>query len=268
MRLLKLTFVMAAAVTLSGCLAADTLIKVKADGSGTIEQTVLVSTNALDMMGGMAAMGGEGKGALPADMFDESKLREAASRLGEDVRFVSSQPLETNGMKGVKAIYAFTDVSRIKVSPGPDLPVGAPQGTQAESLSFKMTKGAAGSVLTITMPQPKEDAKATGTPSAPESMPPEAAGMMEMMKSMMKGMRVAVAVEVAGTIAKTNAQHRTGSRVTLLEVDMDTLMQDPAMMQSLQGKMRPGASAADLQAAIAGVKGVKMSGPTVTIEWR
>jgi hypothetical protein len=107
--------------------------------------------------------------------------------------------------------------------------------------------------------------KVAATPDAPQQVPPEMMGMMQML---LKGLKVTVAVEVAGKISRTDAQYHTDNAVTLLEVDMDTLMQDPAMLQALQGKLRPGASPQELQAAFAGAKGVKFSGPVVNVEWR
>jgi hypothetical protein len=263
--------VLAAAAAAAGCLSADTLIKVTSSGSGTIEQTVMMNANAIDMLAGMSAMGGEAGKSGSADMFSEKSMREAASRMGEGVRYVSSQPVEANGMKGVKALYAFDDITKLKVSESPDVQAmsGTPgAGSRAErQISFQFAKKGGASLLTVNLPQAaKPD---TSKPAQkPESVPPEASAMVDMMKAMMKGLRVAVNVQVDGAITSTNAKYRTGSRVTLLEVDFDQLMQDEAAMRALQGNLRPGASPADLQAAFADLKGVEMGGPTVTIEWK
>lgn len=276
MRLLRLACIVTAAGVAGGCLQADTLVRVKADGSGTIEQTVLVSQNAMGMMSAMGQTGGQKGQASPADrFFKESSFREAAERLGSGVRFVSMQPAAIEGMKGVKALYAFEDITKVQVSqdssvPGmgePENEPDAPKGTKDAKdsrIRFDLQKRAGGGLLTIKMPAP-ESTEAKASPSQAQPMPPEAMGMVQMM---LKGMKVRVAVEVAGTIVRTDAAHHSDTTVTLLEVDMDTLMQDPAAMQTLQGKLRPGASAEELQAAFRGMKGVKMSGPVVKVEWR
>lgn len=271
MRPIKCALVMVAAAALSGCLSADTLIKVNADGTGSLEQSVLISQGAVGMLGAMGQMGGE-PGAPPPSidqMFSETSLREAAGRLGQGVRYVSSQPAETPGMKGVKAVYAFDDVTKLRVNESPSMP--GMGGSQAESprapITFDLKRQAGGAALTITMPQRDQAAPAQTPerPDAPSEIPPEAMGMMQMM---LKGMKVSVGVQVSGRIVRTDAAHHSDTTVTLLEVDMDSLLQDPEALQMLQGKLRPGASPEEIQAVLRGVKGVKLSGPIVNIEWR
>src|SRR5688572_18202869 len=91
-------FVLAAtACSLSGCLSSDTLINVRADGTGTIEQTILANLKTIEMFAGMAgAQGGAPASPIPkpADMLDEAKLKEAAARFGKGVRYVSSAPMK------------------------------------------------------------------------------------------------------------------------------------------------------------------------------
>ena len=57
MRSLRLLGVFLATVVLTACLNSTTLVKVKPDGSGTVEQTTLVNMAALKGM-----MGGQGGG--------------------------------------------------------------------------------------------------------------------------------------------------------------------------------------------------------------
>jgi hypothetical protein len=44
---------------------------------------------------------------------------------------------------------------------------------------------------------------------------------------------------VVGTIIKTNADHVSGSRVTLLEMDLGQLLQDEAKLKELQNRSGP-----------------------------
>ena len=270
MRHLRLACVVATAALAAGCLQANTLVKVKADGSGTIEQTMFISQQAMGMMGAMAKMG-EQKEDMPSpnDFFSEAKFREAAGRLGPGVTFVSMQPLTSEGMQGVKAIYAFTDITQVRVDQGQSVPGMPGQETQTsgrQPITFQLRKQASGAAMTITMPEPGPGSQQDeAPPKQAQQVPPEMMGMMQML---LKGMKVRVAVEVEGKILKTDAAHHTDNTVTLFEVDMDTLMQDPAMLQTLQGKLRPGASPQELQAALSGMKGVKFSGPVVNVAWK
>jgi hypothetical protein len=91
---------------------------------------------------------------------------------------------------------------------------------------------------------------------------------MEMMKSMFKGFKVSIDVVVAGAIVKTNADHVAGSRVTLLEMDMEALLTDDAKLKELQKVLGPGASVSELKPYLKDVKGLKINDPVVTIAFK
>ena len=79
--------------------------------------------------------------------------------------------------------------------------------------------------------------------------------MMNMIKSMFQGFKLDIALEVVGTIVKTNAEYVTGSRLTLLEMDMDALLADEAKFKALQGKLGPDAVAHGIEALPEGHQG-------------
>lgn len=269
MRTVKLGIVAASCVVLTGCLSSTTLLKVSANGSGTIEQTMLVRTSALEMMAGM---GGSENAPSMDRMFSDEQFRTAAAGLGEGVRFVSAEHLQQGDMKGAKAVYAFDDITRLRLREGPQFP-GLPGMAEAAReeppFRFELSRSGGASVLTIRMPEPSKGEG--GTPpempkEMPEQMPPEAMGMMKMM---FQNLKVGVAVEVDGEIVRTNAQHREGSRVTIVEVDFNELMKDEASFKAIQGKIGPGATPADLRDTLQNLKGVKVNTDRViTIEWK
>jgi hypothetical protein len=78
------------------------------------------------------------------------------------------------------------------------------------------------------------------------------------MKMMMAGMFVDVTMNVNGRIVKSNVPTE-GTKVTLLQLDVDKLFGDPTAMDKLQ--------AATSLKALAGIPGLKVpTEPTVTIE--
>lgn len=262
--------VVVAALLGAGCIQSSTLIKVKADGSGTIEQEMLVGSDALNMM---AAMGG-GADERPAELFDEESMRKTGEKLGEGVRLVSHEPVERNGMKGARAVYAFDDINALKVSETPALPdVGGGEGQATGSdFTLRLERRGSSRVLTISTPESKEgegevpEEMPGEMPDMPEAIPPEAMGMMKMM---FQNLKVSVAVEVDGEIIRTNAEHRDGSRVTIVEVDFGELMKDEESFKAIQGKLGPGRMSPDLQKTLRSLKGVKVNTEDViTIEWR
>jgi hypothetical protein len=268
MSLFRFAIVGALAVSLSGCINSSTLVKVKPDGSGTIEQTLLVNAQALK--GLMAGMGGgqvkEGGPGVPS----EAEFKRMAERIG--AKPVSLTPLKENGFEGAKALFAFDDITKIRVDQDPQLagsgsPGGSPGGKESP-IRFTFAKQGGSSVLTIMFDE-KQAAGATAemqskTPSI-ESIDPQ---MMQMVKTMFQGFKVAVDLEVDGKIVKTNADYVNGSRITLLEIEMAGLFEDEAKLKALQSKIGPGATISEIKPYLKDVKGVKINHPTVVIEYR
>src|SRR3954447_6374417 len=82
---------------LTGCLQMEQVVKLKADGSGTIEETVVLSKAGLaameQMVGALGPATGkkkEGASAMP-DLYDEAKIKAAAAKMGDGVTFVSAE---------------------------------------------------------------------------------------------------------------------------------------------------------------------------------
>ena len=263
MRILRVVTILAVSVCLTGCINSGTLIKVKADGSGTVEQTLLMNVATLKaMMSGI-----DPKGEMQKSPFSDAQLKQVAERLGKGVRFVSSTPMSQGGFEGVKAIYAFDDINQVRVDQDPNFGPSADSRTAAsqEPVTFKHTKQGGNSVLTVSF---NENAKApadTPMPNQPENMDP---AMLQMMKSMFQGFKVAIDLEVEGKIVKTNADYVNGSKITLLEIDMASLLEDEAKLRAIQSKLKPGASIADVKPYLKDVKGVKINNPVVTVEYR
>jgi hypothetical protein len=280
MRRLAVVLVAALSALSAACFQSETVIRVKADGTGTIEQTNLANKEMLGMAAGMAKQavenaGGATGGTAPnmdnlGDLFDEAKIREQASSFGLGVRFVSSAPLAQNGLTGVKATFAFDDVRLLNLNNRQ----GGSGATPTPQLRFDLEKpvGEGPTLLRIRLPQgarssadPPAETAAPATPAQRPDLPPEA---LAMVRTMFKGARVDVAVEVDGAIVTTDAPKRDGSRVSIFALDFERLLSDPSKFSALQG-LKPGTDFATARKALEGVPGVLLpSAPTVTIEFR
>jgi hypothetical protein len=200
----------------------------------------------------------------------EAEFKRAGERMG--VRPVSLTPITEGGFEGAKAIYAFDDITKVRVDQDPQLggrTAGAPPGSPSSNnpIKFALVRQGATSVLTITVDEKAADsatAKAQDAPSL-DSIDP---AMMQMIKTMFDGFRILIDVEVDGKIVKTNADYVDGSRITLLEVDMAGVFADEAKLKALQSKVQPGASISELRPYLKDIKGVKVNHPSVTIEFR
>ena len=253
----------------SGCLQIEQVIKLKPDGSGTVEETLLMSKEAVASMQQMASgFGGKADAGKGFELLDEKKLKEQAAKMGEGVTFVSAKKIDTEKSEGFAAVYAFADINKLKVDQNPGSAMPGPMGgkspdggkSKKEQLLFKFAKGRPAE-LTITMPKPDE--KAAEKKPQMEGMEDMA---MQMMGQMFKDMKVTIAVEVVGTIEETNAEYRDGSRVTLMEMDFNKLLSDPAKFKAL-AKENP-KTLQEAKVLLKGLDGVKVeAAPVVKIKF-
>jgi hypothetical protein len=265
---------------LTGCITSETLIKLNADRSGTIEQLILVNVKTMEalprMMGEM--MGGDvkssssssSKDVSPLDVFDEAQLRADAAKLGEGVRFVSTGKIVRGDMQGARVVYAFDDVNVLTIQPDP--PMGAmgdaaPEGDGSEPLDLAFTRLPNGHTLLTVRFDEADAPNSRKTPAAGKGakggMPD---GMEDMMRQMFDGFRVAIDIEVNGAIVNTSSPFVDGSRVTVLEMDLGLLLRDTANLKILD-RIEPGASMAEMMPRLKDVKGIKVNQSPVTIEF-
>jgi hypothetical protein len=267
MRSIRALVGVALAVTLTGCINSTTLIKVKPDGSGTVEQTTLVNLAALKGMLPPGASQTAGPG-----MVSEAELKRTAEKMGKGVRLVSSTPVNEGGFEGVKAIFAFDDINQVQVNQDAAFGGGSnpdrPAAPDDDPVRFKLTRNGAASVLTITIQDKpgagasKDGAQQTDMPDMTDPM------MMGMLKTMFQGFKVVIGLDVMGSIVKTNAEHVSGSHVTLLEMDMAAQLEDEAKFKTLQGQLGPDASLSTVKPYLKDIKGIKVDGPVINIEFR
>jgi hypothetical protein len=267
---LRVLLCMGLGIVASGCLNSASVIRVKPDGSGTIEQTMLVNLAAVKgLMGGMGAAAGKEASKETGPMLNEAEFKRTAERMG--VRPVSLTPAKQGNFEGQKAIYAFDDISKIRVDQDPQVAGATNKFSSSAAASnpirFGFTRNGGTSTLTITVDEKvasEASAKVQQAPSLDKIDPT----MMQMIKTMFDGFHVLIDLELDGKIVKTNADYVAGSRITLLEVDMNSVLADQGKLSVLQSKIKPGVSLSELRPYLKDIQGVKVNHPTVTIEYR
>ena len=80
--------------------------------------------------------------------------------------------------------------------------------------------------------------------------------MLPMMQQMFIDMRISMSVEVVGKITATNAANKEGSRVTLLDVDFNKILADPAKMKAMTKIKDP--NSAEAKAFLKTIPGMKV----------
>ncbi|MEW6365686.1 MAG: hypothetical protein AB1714_13740 [Acidobacteriota bacterium] len=273
-RLCALVAVGAMLAVTMGCINSETLIKVNADGSGTIVETMTMNPEAIKQMA--KQMGGEGgessmKMTEKKEPFSEAEAKAKVAQFGQGVTFVSAEPIDTKEAKGMRVTYAFKDVTKLNISQKPAGPGPAGAGEPAKAADEDQLKFAfarlpnGNSLLTIHTGGMGDAMKKGSGSSAPaakqEETPPE---MLEMMKGMFKGLRIAVLIDVDGKIVKTNSPYVSGSSVTILDINFEALMNEEDKLKQLDSS----ASIESMKAVLKDVKGIKVNlDPDVKIEF-
>jgi len=286
------------AVLLSGCIQDTIVIHVKPDGSGTIEETCLLSNTMIDLMESIAgSVTGSGKGEGVQDSKDTTKessrketkrtrehviakmakeAEERAETFGSTVKFISAKPVKTDTAGGYNAVYAFQDISQVRVNQNPGARINGKTAEKSDSpkeeyLLFKFTKGPP-SKLVVTLPQEKEIG---GDRASTQNVAKDTAGKSnkettdqapEMMKNILQDMKVKIALQFEGTILKTNAAYIDGSTITLIEMDVDKIISNATLFKQMLS-INP-QSVGDTKALLKDVEGLKFetSNP-VTVEF-
>lgn len=260
MRLMRrVVAVMSLAVMLSGCFQVETTVSVNQDGSGRVEERMLMSDKVISQIDEMAKAfaGPEGK-PEKFSLHDVKSLRKRAGEMGEGVTFVSSKAISSGGYSGYRATYAFKDINKLRLGQeGARKMAGQGEKTAATEhpFMFRFTPGRKAHLVVIPpaaekspdrteAPDDRQDKEQAAKPRLTPEQEKEVADMV-------KGMRFSMAVEVNGTVLESNATHRDGRRITVFEFDLDKMGADPARLELLK-KAEP----ADFAAAKELLKGL------------
>jgi hypothetical protein len=263
MRLLRWILLLSAASASAACFQMTTVVHVKGDASGTIDQRLVFSQAALAQMRQLAALGGSN--GRPIDPVSEDQARTDAARLGPGTTLVSSTAIEDGSGHGRESVYAFTDVNQLHVNPQPAAPGGLRVradgvDSSAKAITFTLVHQANGNaLLTVMVPLPELPAGGLLSGDATHS-----AQQIAMLRQMFAGARVSIAVEPAGTLVHTSSPFVDGSRVTLLDVNVDQLLRDETLLPRVQAAR----SADELKAILQGAPGLKINfDGAITIEF-
>lgn len=252
-----------AALVLPGCLQSETTIHLNKDGSGTVVEQTTLGAQMMAMLNQMSALGGgEAKDPL-ASMFSVEKATARAATMGEGVTVEKSVPFEAGGNKGARTTYRFTDINKLRFSPGDSMSDLSPAGAQApgapETPKQKpVAFSYAGGTLTITMPEPeKPAADAPKPPDAPAA--PDLADNPQMeasMKQMLGDMKMSLKLVIEPGIDETDATHHEGNTITLMSMEMGKLLEKPGTFKKLQSAPKDDPAAA--MELLKGIEGMKM----------
>jgi hypothetical protein len=269
------------ALSFSSCLEVNNTVNLKKDGSGTIVEEIKLGGQIVSMLDGVAGLGGEG--GEKKEMFSEDKGKERAEKLGKGVTLTKFEKIEGNGSKGARMTFQFSDINTVQLSDSTSsLQQMGPLGADAKPADPEkpMTFIYKDGVLTLTNPSADSDAekkadakKAVDEMKAklpegadlPDAEGPEAQQMQAMMMEMMKDMKMSLKINIVDGIAETDATHRDGNTVTLMDMNFGKLMENPEVMKDLKNLNMQ--DPAEMQKKLANIDGVKAEAKkTITIK--
>lgn len=287
---MKRSFVLlflAAGLVLGGCIETRLLVSVNPDGSGSITETVKMKKAIGEMFRDMAmSMQKDMQGAMDEDeaetqqeatppelpeemeMFSEETIRAAADKMGSGVRYEHHEMIDTPEHTGYMATYVFDDINTVLVSQDPtskvpDMPgIESSEGEGGDDLvAFRFTPGNP-ATLVVRNPQDMNDdgdEESSSSEEAGEEGEPEGeenAEGMEQMKEFFRDMRMLLQVRVEGSITSTNATHVEGSTVTMMDIDFNTLLDDPERFKELEKAETAGPEA--MKALLKSIPGLRV----------
>jgi ribosomal protein S20 len=266
-------------IVLSGCIQSNTVIRVNPDGSGVVEETVLLSPLLVASMqnlarkapdeasADMAAGKGKEKTEDPGGGGDyiKKQIEEAKAKIeaqGSDIKFISAVPVKTETMTGYRTVYSFRDINKLSINQNPSDKTGKGDpktdkaGKKKELLMFSFARGAV-STLTVRMPERDDKAnKKDKLKTESKKTPEEEAAAAEALKMFFKDMSVKIDIEVTGAIVGTNATYRDKSRITLLDMEFGKIFENKEAFDRLS-KAQP-KTIEEMKTIVKDIKGLKI----------
>ena len=252
MRILKLLLITIISVALfAGCLKVNTKLKVNKDGSGTIEEKVLMSDAVVSMMKEfMSSFQDSSSTPEEFKLFKEDELTDKAMGYGEGVEYAHGEEIKVDGWEGYKAVYSFEDINQIQITTDPNDKIESGELGEREYFLFEFTRGS-NSELVINRPDI--------SPSDMEIETEEESGNNQLddkFIKMLDGMMMKVSVEFEGKIIETNAEYADKNNITLLDIDFGKILKNKKGLEML--KNNPPKNLDDMKIIIENIPGMKI----------
>ena len=228
--------ILSIAIIFSGCIDVETNLKVNKDGSGTIEETVLISNEVVKMLHEFAGTFGDSTEANSFKIFDGNELKQKASGYGTGVEYVSGEEIIKDDQQGFRVVYSFKDLNNISLSPDPENQISLGEDVEktepdSDQFRFKFIPGDTPKVIIsakINEPKP-----GSGEMESQDSeITPEDSTFLEMMK----GMKINMNVIFNGEIVSTNSSYKGKNKITLLGIDFGKIISNPEAFKKLNQK--------------------------------
>ncbi len=245
-----------------GCIELSTKININPDGSGTVEETVLMTTEMVQMLNEfMTGFGSDTTKPEEFKLYNEEDLKGRASKMGEGVEFASGTEIKNKSKEGYKVVYSFSDLNKLKIDQSPDSRIPdfdlEYEVKENKYVTFSFTRGNT-SEINIKMPDVKkdEDEQEEADSSTEAENDSLSENDLSEMKFFMKDLSVSLMVKVNGEIIETNAIHHEDSSITLFSLNFGELLNNTEKLNELS-KINPD-DLKELSEVVKDIPGVKI----------
>lgn len=219
----------------AGCLEVNTTIHLNTDGSGKIEESVLMSSQVVQMLSAFAgSFDSTATDTNKFSLFKEDELIADTAKYGAGIKYISGKELKADGKEGYTALYSFTDINNLKINQNPNSKIDMEgikfeEDSTNESLQFKFIKGEP-SFLTIKTALNKNKKDSDQVEAVQDTLSSDFQGVDEFLK-LMKDMHIALKLDISGNITETNASYVDGNEITLFDINFNDLFSDPEKLK-------------------------------------
>lgn len=240
LKVTRLIFILFISAALSGCIEVNTLITVNNDGSGTVEETVMLSREIIDMITELQSSFAPDTASIePFQFYKEEELQNNAELYGVEVSYISSEQLSAETKEGYRVKYGFKDINNLKINQNPNSRVKLESfeeepEVQEEFITFNFIKDKP-SEIRIYLPLDKQLEKQENE-SVDKEKPTDmdTTGMTDQLIKIFQDLKFALAVDVNGKIIQTNAEYVEKNRVTLFEISFAELISNAEKLKEFK----------------------------------
>jgi hypothetical protein len=231
-------------LSIIGCIESTTIVHLREDGSGEIEETFLLRNDVIRAFERAAAR--EGSDTADFKILDVAKLERRAREMGDGAVLKSAEDLTTSTHQGYRAVFSFEDINTIRINENPDenVPESGSASTDAdpdsagfepekEMIGFNFRRPSEGKPASLTIRFPHGDEDMTENPEMDEMSAEQEEKMMGMFRQLIEDMKIYIALEVEGTITETNAMYIEGSKVVLMDLDFGKIVENEEVFEKL-----------------------------------
>ena len=248
------------AIFFTGCLEVDTTIHLNKDGSGTLEESVLLSSQVIEMISSFAtSFDSTSADTNKFSIFKEDELIADTAKYGSGVKYISGKEVKENGKEGYTAIYSFKDINKLKINQNPNSKIdmggiAVNEDSAKEYLRFGFIPGTP-AILTIKTALDKNKNISNEEVSNQDTTSSEFKGMDEFLK-LMKDMHIALKLDINGNITQTNASYVNGSEITLFDINFNGIFDNPEKLKKF--KQQNPKNIEEFKELMKGIPGIKI----------